>query len=62
MVDCAALLLRQRFVKSTAEIEKIRHACAITSDAFEALPRSVRYSEFIRASSAYARACQTASG
>ena len=38
MVDCAEMLLRQRFVKSPAEIEKIRRVCEITSDAFEALP------------------------
>ena len=38
VVDCSEMLLRQRFVKSPAEIEKIRRACQITSDAFEALP------------------------
>lgn len=38
IVDCAGRLLQQRFVKSKAEIEKIRHACQITSGAFEALP------------------------
>ena len=38
VVDCAEMLLRQRFVKSPSEIEKIRQACQITSDAFEALP------------------------
>lgn len=38
IVDCAEHLLQQRFVKSKAEIEKIRHACQITSGAFEALP------------------------
>ena len=38
VVDCAEMLLRQRFVKSPAEIEKIRRGCHITSDAFEALP------------------------
>ena len=38
VVDCAEMLLRQRFVKSPSEIEKIRRACQITSDAFEALP------------------------
>jgi Xaa-Pro aminopeptidase len=32
------MLLRQRYVKSPAEIEKIRRVCQITSDAFEALP------------------------
>ncbi|MBP81808.1 MAG: peptidase M24 [Acidiferrobacteraceae bacterium] len=36
--DCAELLLRQRFIKSPAEIEKIRQVCQITSGAFEALP------------------------
>ena len=38
VVDCSEMLLRQRFVKSPTEIEKIRRACQITSDAFEALP------------------------
>lgn len=38
IVDCAELLLQQRFVKSPAEIEKIRHVCQITSGAFETLP------------------------
>lgn len=38
VVDCAEHLLQQRFVKSAAEIEKIRYACQITSGAFEALP------------------------
>ena len=38
VVDCAEMLLRQRFVKSPAEVEKIRRVCQITSDAFEALP------------------------
>jgi len=38
VIDCAELLLRQRFIKSPAEIEKIRQACQITSGAFEALP------------------------
>ena len=42
VVDCAEMLLRQRFVKSPAEIEKIRRACQITSDAFEALPTHSR--------------------
>ncbi len=38
VVDCAEMLLRQRFVKSPAEVEKIRQVCQITSDAFAALP------------------------
>ena len=38
VVDCAEMLLRQRFVKSPAEVQKIRRVCQITSDAFEALP------------------------
>ena len=38
VADCAEMLLRQRFVKSPAEVEKIRRVCQITSDAFEALP------------------------
>ena len=41
IVDAADLLHRLRFVKSAAEIAKIRHACWVTSDAFEALPRTL---------------------
>ena len=37
-VDCAEPLLRLMSVKSTAEIDKIRHICEIASDSFEALP------------------------
>lgn len=36
--DAAPLLHQLRFVKSPAEIAKIRRACDITSDAFEGLP------------------------
>lgn len=41
-VDAAPLLHRLRFVKSPAEIAKIRHVCEITSGAFEALPALMR--------------------
>lgn len=36
-VDASPLLWAQRFVKSPAEIARIRHICQITSDGFEAL-------------------------
>jgi len=38
-VDCAKLLLKQRFVKSQAEVAKIRAVCQLTSAEFEALPQ-----------------------
>lgn len=41
-VDASSLLRSLRVVKSEAEIEKIRHACAITCDAFEALPQTMK--------------------
>eukprot|EP00939_MAST-03C_sp_MAST-3C-sp1_P003579 g3579.t1 len=34
-----SVVRRQRSIKSSREIEKVRHACALASDAFEALPR-----------------------
>ena len=43
--DATDLLRRLRFVKSAAEIAKIAYACAITSDAFEALPATARLGE-----------------
>ncbi len=38
LVDVAELMHQQRMIKSAREIEKIRHVCAITSAAFQALP------------------------
>ena len=38
MVDCAHMILYLRSIKSEAEIDKIRFACLIASDAYEALP------------------------
>jgi len=38
MVDCALPLLQLMSVKSSAEIDKIRHVCELVSDSFEALP------------------------
>lgn len=38
ILDASLLLHRIRYIKSELEIEKIRHACQLTSDAFEALP------------------------
>ena len=45
MVDSAPLLRRLRNIKSAEEIAKIRYICAVTSDAFEALPTSLRSGE-----------------
>lgn len=42
IVDARTLVRRVRAVKSDAEIEKIRAACRIASDAFESLPGKVR--------------------
>lgn len=42
VVDAAALLRSVRAVKSEGEIEKIKTACEIASDAFEALPGKIR--------------------
>jgi len=36
--DASPLIWAQRFVKSTGEVARIRHACQIASDGFEALP------------------------
>ena len=44
-VDCAQLLLKQRFVKSSAEVEKIRTVCQLTSAEFEALPQHTAMGE-----------------
>ncbi len=41
IADATALIRALRMVKSEAEIEKIRHACLLTSDAFAALPGGV---------------------
>jgi Xaa-Pro dipeptidase len=49
IVDAAAMLHRLRYVKSPAETAKIAHVCALTSDAFEALPQSLRMGESERA-------------
>jgi len=38
MVDCAEPLLKLFSVKSSAEIDKIRHVCELASGSFEALP------------------------
>ena len=38
MVDGSPLMSELRLVKSTAEIARIRHICAIASDTFDALP------------------------
>ncbi len=45
IVDVATELHQIRFVKSAAEIAKIHHICQITSDAFEALPQSLKMGE-----------------
>lgn len=41
-VDATSVLRQMRGIKSSAEIEKIRHVCQLTSDAFEALPGKLR--------------------
>jgi len=38
IIDAAPLVRRLRMTKSEREIDKIRHACRVASDAFEALP------------------------
>ncbi len=38
LVDCRDLLRALRDVKSELEIDKLRHACRVASDAFDALP------------------------
>ncbi len=40
--DASPILWAQRFVKSPAEVARIHHICQITSDAFEALPASLK--------------------
>ncbi|MGB7432502.1 MAG: Xaa-Pro peptidase family protein [Ahrensia sp.] len=42
LCDDAAIMRRLRLVKSTAEIDKIRHACTIAGDAFAAVPDFAR--------------------
>ncbi len=42
IVDAAPLVHGLRNIKSEAEIAKIRHICRLTSDAFEALPGTLR--------------------
>lgn len=44
-IDATALVRKLRNVKSQAEIGKIRYACQLTSDAFEALPETLRAGE-----------------
>jgi len=41
VVDATGLLRNLRVIKSEAEIAKIRHACRLVSDAFEALPGQI---------------------
>ncbi|MGF1610782.1 MAG: M24 family metallopeptidase [Kiloniellales bacterium] len=41
VVDATGLLRQLRVVKSEAEIDKIRYACQLASDAFEALPDAI---------------------
>ncbi len=45
IVDVSLLLHQIRYVKSAAEIEKISYICDVTSDAFEALPQSLKIGE-----------------
>ncbi len=45
ITDASVLLHQLRYVKSAAEIEKIHYICDLTSDAFEALPRSLKMGE-----------------
>jgi Xaa-Pro aminopeptidase len=49
IADASAMLHRLRYVKSAAEIAKIAYVCTLTSDAFEALPQSLRTGESERA-------------
>jgi len=42
IIDAAPLVRSLRMTKSDREVDKIRHACSVTSDAFEALPERVR--------------------
>tara|TARA_R110000751_G_scaffold307889_2_gene433758 strand:+ start:88735 stop:89904 length:1170 start_codon:yes stop_codon:yes gene_type:complete len=45
VTDASMLLHQMRYVKSAAEIEKIHHICDLASDAFEALPHSLKVGE-----------------
>ena len=45
IADASLLLHQLRYVKSVAEIEKIHYICELTSDAFEALPQSLKRGE-----------------
>lgn len=38
IVDCSSLLLELCSIKSSAEVEKIKYVCELTSDSFNALP------------------------
>lgn len=44
-IDATAMMRHVRNVKSTAEIDKIRHICTLASDTFEALPLSLKANE-----------------
>lgn len=45
VADASMLLHQLRYVKSAAEIEKIHYICNLASDAFEALPHSLKAGE-----------------
>jgi len=45
IADASLLLHQLRYVKSAAEIEKIHFICDLTSDAFEALPQTLKSGE-----------------
>lgn len=45
IVDSTPLIRGLRNIKSAEEIEKVRYVCELTSDAFEALPNSLRVGE-----------------
>jgi len=42
IIDAAPLVRSLRMTKSDREVDKIRHACSVTSDALEALPERAR--------------------
>ena len=42
MADCIPVLRELRFIKSKAELARIKHICRIASDAFDLLPKIVR--------------------
>ncbi|MEM7564325.1 MAG: aminopeptidase P family N-terminal domain-containing protein, partial [Pseudomonadota bacterium] len=44
-VDASALIWNLRMVKSQREIDKVRHACRIGSDAFDGFMKVVRYGD-----------------